>query len=120
MLTAWKQFGDVTNIPRPVLNDNVSNGSGLPSDFNVFKGDFIKVKNVTFGFNVPAESIKKLKISSARFYVSGQNLYIFTKYPGPDPEVSSNSGVNTSNAPSVDRNTVANGRTFLVGLNIGF
>jgi TonB-linked SusC/RagA family outer membrane protein len=120
VLTAWKQPGDITNIPRPVFGDNTSNGSGLPSDFNVFKGDFVKVKNVTFGYTVPAESIKKLKISSARFYVSGQNLYIFTKYPGPDPEVSSNSGVNTSNAPSVDRNTVANGRTFLVGLNIGF
>ncbi len=120
VLTAWKQYGDITNIPRPVYGDNVSNGSGLPSDFNVFKGDFLKVKNVTFGFNVPAESLKKLKISSARFYVSGQNLYIFTKYPGPDPEVSNNSGINTSNAPSVDRNTVANGRTFLMGLNIGF
>ena len=120
VLTAWKKPGDITNIPRPVYGDNVSNGSGLPTDFNVFKGDFIKVKNVSFGFNVPAESIKKLKISSARFYVSGQNLYIFSKYPGPDPEVSSNSGVNSSNLPSVDRNTVANGRTFLVGLNIGF
>ena len=120
VLTAWKQFGDITNIPRPVFGDNVSNGSGLPSDFNVFKGDFVKVKNVSFGYSLPSESLKKLKISSARFYVSGQNLYIFTKYPGPDPEVSSNSGVNTSNAPSVDRNTVANGRTFLLGLNIGF
>ena len=120
VLTAWKAPGDITNIPRPVYGDNVSNGSGLPSDFNVFKGDFIKLKNVTFGFNIPEESLKKLKIRSARFYVSGQNLYIFTKYPGPDPEVSNNSGINTSNAPSVDRNTVANGRTFLMGLNIGF
>lgn len=118
VLTAWKKFGDVTNIPRPVYGDNVSNGSGLPMDFNVFKGDFIKVKNVSFGYTLPASVLSRVKITSARFYVSGQNLHIFTKYPGPDPEVSSNG--NTSSAPGIDRNTVANGRTMLVGLNIGF
>ena len=118
VLTAWKKFGDITNIPRPVYGDNVSNGSGLPMDFNVFKGDFIKVKNISFGYTLPSSVLSRVKITSARFYVSGQNLHIFTKYPGPDPEVSSNG--NSSSAQGIDRNTVANGRTVLVGLNIGF
>ena len=65
------------------------------------------------------ELLKKVKITNARFYVSGQNLYIFTKYPGPDPEVSSN-GNGSSSGQGVDRNTLANGRTMTVGLNIGF
>ena len=119
VLTAWKRFGDVTTVPRPVYGDNLSNGSALPMTYSLFKGDFIKIKNVSFGYNIPADALKKLKMSSARFFVSGTNLYIFTKYPGPDPEVSSNSGVNTSSAPSVDRNTIANGRTITVGVNIG-
>ena len=38
---------------RPVYGDNVSNGSGLPMDFNLFKGDFVKLKNVTFGYTLP-------------------------------------------------------------------
>ena len=117
VLTAWKRFGDVTTVPRPVYQDNISNGSGLPMTYSLFKGDFIKIKNVTFGYNIPADALKKLKISSARFYVSGTNLYIFTKYPGPDPEVSSNG--NTASGQGVDRNTVANGRTILFGVNIG-
>ncbi len=117
VLTAWKQPGDISTVPRPVYGDNVSNGSALPMDYNLFKGDFIKVKNVTLGYNLPQESAKKLRISSARFFVNGSNLYIFTKYPGPDPEVSSNG--NSTSGQGVDRNTIANGRTITVGLNIG-
>ncbi len=119
VLGGWRKFGDITDIPKPVYGDNVSNGSGLPISFNVFKGDFIKLKNVTFGYNIPADLLKKVKISNARFYVSGQNLYIFTKYPGPDPEVSSN-GNGAATGQGVDRNTLANGRTMTVGLNVGF
>jgi hypothetical protein len=119
VLNGWRNFGDITNIPKPVYNDNISNGSGLPISFNVFKGDFIKVKNVTFGYNLPADGLKKVKITSVRFWLGGQNLWIFTKYPGPDPEVSSN-GNGSATGQGVDRNTLANGRTVTVGLNIGF
>ncbi|MEO5946923.1 MAG: SusC/RagA family TonB-linked outer membrane protein [Chitinophagaceae bacterium] len=118
VLTAWSKPGDVTTVPKPIYGDNVSNGSALPMSYNAFKGDFVKVKNVTLSYTLPNSVISKAKISSARFYVSGQNLAIITKYPGPDPEVSSNG---TSNSGlGVDRNTIANGRTIVVGLNIGF
>ncbi len=117
VLNAWKKPGDITSVPRPVYGDNISNGSALPMTYSLFKGDFIKLKNVTFGYNLPASLLSKVKINSARFYVSGTNLYIFTDYPGPDPEVSSNG--NTSSSPSVDRNTIANGRTITFGINIG-
>ncbi|MEY4278454.1 MAG: hypothetical protein RL377_458, partial [Bacteroidota bacterium] len=92
--------------------------SSMPLDINVFKGDFVKLKNLSIGYTLPKTISNKLKLSNARFYVSGQNLAIWTKYPGPDPEVSSNGGANT--AQGVDRNTVANARTITFGLNIGF
>jgi len=103
---------------RPVFNDNVSNGSAFPLDINVFKGDFVKLRNVTIGYNLPASLLSRAKISTVRLYASGQNLAILTKYPGPDPEVSSNG--NSTSSQGVDRNTVANGRTYTVGLKIGF
>ena len=62
--------------------------------------------------------LSKVKINTARFYVAGNNLATITKYPGPDPEVSSN-GNGTTNQ-GIDRNTVANQRTITVGLNVGF
>jgi hypothetical protein len=118
VLTAWKKPGDITTVPKPVYLDNISNGSGLPMSYNAFKGDFVKVKNVTIGYTLPAKIVSKAGISSARFYVAGQNLAIITKYPGPDPEVSSNGNSNSGQA--IDRNTIANGRVLLVGLNISF
>ncbi|HXB09400.1 MAG TPA: SusC/RagA family TonB-linked outer membrane protein [Puia sp.] len=102
----------------PVFNDNVSNGSAMPMDINVFSGNFIKVRNVMLSYSVPPSWLERAKISSVRVFVAGQNLAIITKYPGPDPEVASNGNSNSSQG--VDRNTVANGRTITVGLNVGF
>jgi len=116
VLTAWKKPGDITTVPKPVYGDNVSNGSALPMSYNVFKGDFVKLKGLTLAYSLPQSILNKGKIASARLYVSGQNLAIWTKYPGPDPEVSSN-GNGTTNQ-GIDRNTVANARTLLLGLNI--
>jgi hypothetical protein len=118
VLGAWKKPGDITTVPKPVYGDNFSNGSALPMDYNVFKGDFVKLRNVSVGFTLPQRLLDRTKIASARLFVSGQNLAIFTKYPGPDPEVSSN-GNGTTNQ-GIDRNTVANARTITIGLNLGF
>jgi TonB-linked SusC/RagA family outer membrane protein len=116
---AWLTKGDVNKkYAKPVYSDNVSNGSAMPLDINVFKGDFIKFKNLSLGYNLPKAIINRMKINNLRFFVTGQNLFIITKYPGPDPEVSSNG--NTTTAQGVDRNTSANARSFLVGLNVGF
>ena len=118
VLNRWKKPGDVTNIPRLVYADNVSNGSANPITENAQKGDFLKLRSITLGYNMPNSLVGKAGISSARFYVSGQNLGIITQYTGPDPEVSSNGNGNTNQG--IDRNTVANGRVITVGVNIGF
>ena len=70
------------------------------------------------GYSLPANVLSKARISTARFFVAGQNLAIITNYPGPDPEVSSNG--NSNSGQGIDRNTIANGRVIVVGLNIGF
>lgn len=120
MLTeTWTAHGDANKKwARAVYNDNVSNGSAIPMDINVFKGDFVKLKSLTLSYSVPKNLLSKTKLSNIRVYVSGQNLAIITKYPGPDPEVSSNG--NTTTSQGVDRNTGVNGRTLQVGVNITF
>ena len=118
VLRRWTKPGDLTDMPRPVFGDNISNGSSFPLDVNVFKGDFVKLRTVTLAYNVPKALVDKARFNSIRFYISGNNLAIKTKYPGPDPEVSSNG--NGAINQGVDRNTVANGRQITVGLNIGF
>lgn len=114
----WTKAGDNVQWPKPVYGDNVSNGSSIPLDINVYKGDFIKLRTVQLAYNLPKPLLGKAKIASARVYVSAQNLAIITDYPGPDPEVSANG--NSTTGSGVDRNTLANGRTITIGLNIGF
>jgi TonB-linked SusC/RagA family outer membrane protein len=118
VLRRWTKAGDVTDIPRVVFGDNVSNGSAFPQSQNVEKADFLKIRNATLGYTLPRKLLDKAKISSARLYVSGQNLAIFSGYSGPDPEVSTNGNGNTGQG--VDRNSVANARTILIGINVSF
>ncbi|MDB5229276.1 MAG: SusC/RagA family TonB-linked outer membrane protein [Chitinophagaceae bacterium] len=118
VLNYWQKPGDAAAWPKPMFGDNVSNGSAMPMDINVFKGDFVKLKSISLGYSLSKGYMSKAGISGARVYISAQNLAILTNYPGPDPEVSSNGNSGTS--ASVDRNTLANGRTITVGLNINF
>lgn len=118
ILNRWTTLGQVTSVPRVVAGDNMSNGSAVPLDINVYKGDFIKLRDISLGYTLPNSLLAKLKITSARIYVSGQNLLILTKYNGTDPEVSSNGGANASQG--IERNSVANGRVFTAGLNFKF
>ncbi len=120
MLTgnAWLKAGDRNKKwARPVFNDNTSNGSAMPLDINVFKGDFIKLRTVTLSYTLPGLLLQHIGFTSARVYISGQNLAILTSYPGPDPEVASNG--NSTSSQGVDRNTTPNARSFIAGINIG-
>ncbi len=125
-LTRWTKPGDVTQWPRVVFGDNVSNGSALVISSNVEKGDFIKGRNITFGYTVPASIVAKANLSSIRFYMSVLNAFTITDYSGFDPEIQSNgesAGVGsqvTNGAPGVDRNAAPLARTINVGINIGF
>ena len=118
VMDRWQKPGDVTDIPRVVFGDNVSNGSAFAQSQNVEKGDFLKLRNLTLGYSLPFKLVEKAKLSSVRAYVSGQNLGILTEYTGPDPEVSTNGNGNTNQG--IDRNSVANARTILVGLRVEF
>jgi len=118
ILQRWTKPGDNAKWPKPIFGDNISNGSSFPLDINVFKGDFVKLRNVTVAYTLPGFIVQRAKLGNVRFYISGNNLAIFTKYPGPDPETSTN-GNNPTNQ-SVDRNQVVNGINITVGLNIAF
>ena len=52
----------------------------------LYKGDFIRVRNISLAYNLPAVSLKKMNISGIRVFVQASNLFTFTDYPGYDPE----------------------------------
>lgn len=67
-----------------------------PSTFFLRDASFLRIKNIQIGYNVPSAFIKKVGISEARFYFSGDNLFVFTKYTGLDPERTPAVGQNTA------------------------
>lgn len=116
VLNRWQKPGDITDIPKVVFNDNISNGSANPIDANLFNGDFIKFRSISLGYTLPRNIATKVKLNSARFYVQAFNPFVITNYPGADPEISSNGA--SALTPGVDRNTIGQARTVTVGLNI--
>jgi len=78
-------------------------------------GDYVKINNITFGYNL---DVKKLKfINSARIYASGSNLATFTGYKGLDPEIAGGSGL-TAGDDSRDKYPTT--KTFTLGINVNF
>lgn len=109
MVNRWKQPGDITNYPKA--------GDTFKSSRFIENGSFLRIKNVSLGYNLPKDIAKKIKIKSARIYVTGQNLYTFTPYSGMDPEVNYYSTDNI--VMGTDFFTYPQSRTFLFGINIG-
>lgn len=90
-------------------------GGRLPvSDRFAENGSFIRLKNVTLGYTLPAFK----GISRVRVYVSGNNLATITSYSGYDPEVNSFGGNNTQ--VGVDNLVYPVARTFLAGIQVTF
>ena len=80
-------------------------------------GSFLRLNNVTIGYTLPVRSVAKMGISKLRFYVTGNNLAVFTNYSGYDPEVSVKASGLT---PGLDYSAFPKSRTFLFGVNATF
>jgi hypothetical protein len=79
-------------------------------------GSFVRVKNITLGYNVPARSIRG--VNNLRISMGVNNLYTFTKYSGFDPEV--NSYGDNPALFGVDLGGYPNNRSYTLSLRCGF
>jgi TonB-dependent starch-binding outer membrane protein SusC len=112
LLDRWQKPGDITRIPKLSLD----NPTGIdPSSRWLYDGSYIRLRNVTLGYTLPATVANKLKIASARLFITGMNLWITTKYPG-DPEV--NTAVLGNIAGGQDFYTIPQPRSITAGINV--
>jgi TonB-linked SusC/RagA family outer membrane protein len=88
------------------------------SDWAVENGSYLRLNTVSLGYTLPTDLVRKAGITSLRFYVSGYNVFILTKYSGFDPEVSSRR--NTVLTPGLDYSAYPKSRQLLFGLNLTF
>ncbi|RZK47301.1 MAG: TonB-dependent receptor [Pedobacter sp.] len=113
-LNSWKQPGDITDVPRASLSYSTNDRT---SSFWLHDGSYIRLRNATIGYSLPANIASLLRVSSARLYVAGNNLWTKTKYAG-DPEV--NTATLGNIGGGVDFYTIPQARTISLGLNVKF
>ncbi len=89
----------------------------LQSDMLVFDASFFKIKQIQFGYNVPRNIVNKVRINSLRAYVSLDDFFTFTKYPGFDPETRSST---SGSQMAVDQVQYPIAKRLSFGLNLTF
>lgn len=110
--------GEGTSYKRPSQRQG-SSLAGHLSDLDLEDGDFWKIQNLTIGYDFK-RLFPMMPLQQARIYVSAQNLYTFTKYPGMDPEVGFGGTTSTSWVQGVDIGSYPAPRTFLIGVNLKY
>jgi TonB-linked SusC/RagA family outer membrane protein len=110
-LTAWQKAGDKTDVPKLSLVS--SSQSNSPSTRWLYKGDYIRLRNITLSYALPADMLKKAHLGGVTLYVRGTNLLTFgaDKSLPYDPE----SGINSTTNLEIFINKSVTG-----GIKIGF
>jgi TonB-linked SusC/RagA family outer membrane protein len=104
--------------PRIAASSQSSTSNYRFSDRFVEDGSYLRIKNISIGYNIPQRIISKYGIASLKIYSNMQNVFTFTKYKGYDPEVGSLnqdallSGIDNGRYPSPIITTI--------GLNVNF
>ena len=97
--TFWQQSGDQTDYPRieAAYSGYTGQFDGY-TDKDIETVGFVRLKQLTLGYNVPQSIMKKIGLESGRVFFTGENLFLITNYSGVDPEsVDPTSGIDNFN-----------------------
>ena len=107
----WEKPGDKAEYSR--LIHGAPDHGWYASDRRLVNGDYLKIKNVTFGYNLPKHFINKLKLEKVRLYFNATDVYTFFKHKHIDPETGHSGAVGYTNyLPPL--------RTYRFGINVNF
>jgi len=113
--------GPGTSNQFPILSWSDATNNKQPSTRFLENGSYLRLKNIQLGYRLGKNALKSIGMSSARIFVSAQNLLTFTKYTGLDPEQynNSNNGA-TVQAVGIDWGTYPTARVLTAGINASF
>ena len=103
-------------IPHPgvIMQPNVPFWS---STGNLFSGNYFRIKQLQLGYTIPANITKKAAISNLRLYVSLDDFFTITSYPGLDPETAS---TNNFSGAGLDWGSYPTMKKLILGVNVTF
>ncbi|MBR5724591.1 MAG: TonB-dependent receptor [Bacteroidales bacterium] len=83
----------------------------------VFKGDYFKIKQIQLGYTLPKKWLNKIFVDNLRVYASMDDWFVFTGYPGFDPETAS---TGSTSGMGLDKGSYPNAKKLMFGVNISF
>jgi TonB-dependent starch-binding outer membrane protein SusC len=123
ILNRWTPKNPSNTIPKVSIDDR--NGNRRPSTRFLEDGSYMRVRNITMGYNLK-DVLHWKNIGGLRIYATVQNALTFTKYPGLDPEIQANAndtrglGLSSDLAVGIDWGTVPAPRTMIIGAKMDF
>ncbi|PSL33517.1 SusC/RagA family TonB-linked outer membrane protein [Chitinophaga ginsengisoli] len=112
ILNAWTPQHTNTDVTRIISTDKNGN-YGNTSDWYIENGSYLRIKNITLGYTLPANLTNQAHIGAVRLYVTATNLFTITKYTGYDPEVG-------MDELGIDKGRYPQAKNVLIGLNVNF
>ncbi len=114
LANAWTPINTDTSVPRADYQD------ANFTDRFVEDGSFIRLQSVNMSYNLPLEAAKKVGLNSLKIYSNIDNLFLWTKYSGYDPEVSVANGQQAVITPNLDYGAYPRTLNITLGVKIGF
>lgn len=115
----WRKPGDNAKQPRWSYDNYQS--SRQPSNYFIFKNDFLRLRNLTIGYSIPKNLLQKMGLSQARIYLTGDNLLTFgtaaKRHTEPETEVSGN---NYNGSELTDNGFPGTRRVYMGGIQVSF
>ncbi|SEQ72196.1 TonB-linked outer membrane protein, SusC/RagA family [Hyunsoonleella jejuensis] len=95
ILNRWQQPGDITDFPLVYTGNN--NHASRSTRF-LFDNDYVRLKALTLGYNLPSSVIERIGLSSFRLFVQADNIFTWQSHKGIDPEQAFN-GLTNNRSP---------------------
>ena len=127
-LHAYKPARFSANVPEGVdmswdgKTPSVVGVNPVYNDTWIYDATFVRIRNVTLGYNFAQSLLKKWKVGAARLFAMADNLHTFTKYPGANPEVNNagGSGTGENTRPATDYGGYPLSKRFTLGIQVSF
>ncbi len=116
VVNAWNGPGTSNTIARPNVQD--PNQNIILADHLIEDGSYLRLRTLQLGYNLPQKAVESLGLTNARFYLSGQNVFVLTKFTGIDPEVGFDEG--NSAVAGIYQDLYPQVRSWSFGVNVGF
>jgi len=115
-LNRWTPENPSNKYPRALSNGSLD--VGIFSSNIVEDASYIRLKNITLAYHIPANVLKKTGIQSLRIYAGATNLWTLTDYTGYDPEA--NTYGQSTTLIGIDYGGYPQTKTYTIGINVGF